>query len=422
MATGHSILDTLNATSKGGQPIGPSGKFRTKDLPISQLYRNEGNFYGIVEIEELAGKILMAGLMENLAVVYDPCPAGQYRIVSGERRWEALKLLVSRGHNEFAVATCNVRTKRSQEEETIDLILANAQRVKSVEDQLQEYSTLKATLERMRANGQQLEGYDLESGRLRDVIAAILNKSTTKIAQLERINGHLIPELRALLDTGALKFSAAYNLAGMDEQAQQDAFRRAQDEGREITHQEAKQARTAAQAAAESNPWASGRCEMVNGACDHYPVIKANFLHNGQIENCAGCCQMCNCRDVCDFCCGIVAAQRPVPAVPVKATEAEPKVATSLCFSCESWDTCMDRTDKTISCQHYMDRNEPAGQDQAPSPVRTYTESQQPQRNPDEDMIELIRDCIRFSDLGVDEANGVLEFFDQMAAKWRARR
>ena len=77
MATGHSILDTLNATSKGGQPIGPSGKFRTKDLPISQLYRNEGNFYGIVEIEELAGKILMAGLMENLAVVYDPCPAGQ---------------------------------------------------------------------------------------------------------------------------------------------------------------------------------------------------------------------------------------------------------------------------------------------------------------------------------------------------------
>lgn len=424
MATGHSILDTLNATSKGGQPIGPSGKFRTKDLPIDQLYRNEGNFYGIVEIEELAGKILMAGLLENLAVVYDPCPAGQYRIVSGERRWEALKLLVSRGHNEFAVATCNVRQKRSQEEETIDLILANAQRVKSVEDQLQEYSTLKATLERMRANGQQLEGYDLESGRLRDVIAAILSKSTTKIAQIERINGHLIPELRALLDTGALKFSAAYNLAGMDEQAQQDAFRRAQDEGREITHQEAKQARTAAQAAAESNPWASGRCEMVNGACDHYPVIKANFMHHGQIENCAGCCQVCKDRGTCDFCCGIVAAQRqatPAPA-PVKVTEAEPKVVTSLCFSCESWDTCMDRTDKTTSCQQYTDKNRPAGQNQTPDPVKTYTEPQRSQRNQDEDMISLIRECIQFSDLGMDELDGVLEFFDQMAAKWRARR
>ena len=209
MATGHSILDTLNATSKGGQPIGPSGKFRTKDLPIDQLYRNDANFYAIVDVEELAGHILMAGLLENLTVVYEPCDRGQYRIVSGERRWEALKLLVSQGHTEFAVATCNVRTKRSTEEETIDLIVANSQRVKSVADQLQEYTALKTTLERMRANGQQLDGYDLTSGRLRDVIAAVLGKSATKIGQLERINGHLIPELRAVLDSGGLKFSAA---------------------------------------------------------------------------------------------------------------------------------------------------------------------------------------------------------------------
>ena len=147
MATGHSILDTLNAASKGAQPSGPSGKFRTKDLPIDQLYRNEGNFYGIVEIEELAGMILASGLLDNLVVIYDPTPAGQYRIVSGERRWEALKLLVSRGHTEFSVATCNVRAKRTPEEETIDLIAANSQRVKSIGDQLQEYTTLKATLE-----------------------------------------------------------------------------------------------------------------------------------------------------------------------------------------------------------------------------------------------------------------------------------
>lgn len=417
MATGHSILDTLNATSKGGQPIGPSGKFRTKDLPITQLYRNEGNFYAIVEIEELAGMILTAGLLENLAVVYDPCPAGQYRIVSGERRWEALKLLVSRGHNEFAVATCNVRQKRSQEEETIDLIAANSQRVKSVEDQLQEYSTLKETLERMRATGQQLEGYDLESGRLRDVIAAILHKSTTKIAQIERINGHLIPELRALLDTGSLKFSAAYNLAGLDEQAQQDAFRRAQDEGREITHQEAKQARAAAQVAADGNPYASHRCEMVNGTCEHYPVIRANFMHRGQIEGCAGCCEACLERDACDFCCGIVAARRPAETV----TEAEPKTVTSMCFSCTNWETCMDRTDKTTSCTQYVNKNALAGKDQTPAPVKTYT-AQQPQHAADGDVIERIRDCIRYSDLDLDEIEQTLAYFNDMARAWRAKR
>ena len=243
MATGHSILDTLNAASKGTQPSGPSGKFRTKDLPIDQLYRNAGNFYEIVEIEELAGAILASGLLENLAVVYDPGADGQYRIVSGERRWEALKLLVSRGHTEFSVATCNVRAKRSPEEETVDLIAANSQRVKSIGDQLQEYTTLKTTLEAMRANGQKLQGYDLQSGRLRDVIAAILNKSTTKIAQIERITGHLIPELKELLNTGGLKFSAAYQLAGMDEEAQRDAYDRAQATGQEITNKEASEAR-----------------------------------------------------------------------------------------------------------------------------------------------------------------------------------
>lgn len=371
MATGHSILDTLNATSKGGQPIGPSGKFRTKDLPISQLYRNEGNFYAIVEIEELAGMILTTGLLENLAVVYDPCPAGQYRIVSGERRWEALKLLVSQGHEEFAVATCNVRPRRSKEEETVDLIAANSQRVKSIEDQLQEYSTLKDTLERMRANGQQLEGYDLESGRLRDVIAAILHKSATKIAQIERITGHLIPELRALLDDGGLKFSAAYKMAGMDEQDQRDAFQRAQEEGREITHKEAKRAAEAQKAAVEGNPWASGRCEMVNGACGHYPVIKANFMHRGNLEGCAGCCAGCLDRDTCDFCCGIVAAQRPAPE-PAPVTEASPKTVTSLCFSCVNWKTCMDRTDKTASCEQYRNKNSQAEREPE-LPVTTYT-------------------------------------------------
>lgn len=327
MATGHSILDTLNATSKGGQPIGPSGKFRTKDLQIDQLYRNDANFYAIVDVEELAGHILMAGLLENLTVVYEPCDCGQYRIVSGERRWEALKLLVSQGHTEFAVATCNVRTKRSAEEETIDLIVANSQRVKSVADQLQEYTALKTTLERMRANGQQLDGYDLTSGRLRDVIAAVLGKSATKIGQLERINGHLIPELRAVLDSGGLKFSAAYKLAGMDAETQRDAYQRAQEDGREITHKEAERAADTTRepaATAAGNPYAASSCEMVHGACEHYPVITANFARHGDLDGCAGCCQSCKLWRTCDYCCEIMAARRPQqPSKPQPVQQAQ---------------------------------------------------------------------------------------------------
>lgn len=428
MATGHSILDTLNAASKGAQPSGPSGKFRTKDLPIDQLYRNEGNFYGIVEIEELAGMILASGLLDNLVVIYDPTPAGQYRIVSGERRWEALKLLVSRGHTEFSVATCNVRAKRTPEEETIDLIAANSQRVKSIGDQLQEYTTLKATLEAMRATGQLLQGYDLTSGRLRDVIAAILNKSTTKIAQIERINGHLIPELKELLGTGGLKFSAAYALAGMDEDAQRAAFERAKDTGAEIKHKdatEAKQATTPKQKD-DANPWASRDCEVANGPCEHYGVIKANFVKKGALIGCAGCCAWCVDRKTCPFRCEV--ADRQVLAEEAKAaakaapvTQAEPKTLTSLCFSCDNWDTCMDRTDKTTACDMHRSKNAKPAEPVA-GPVVTYkakiTEAVEKSVETETDQIAMIRWCVANAGLEEAQARACLKMLDALVAAW----
>ena len=418
MATGHSILDTLNAASKGGQTAGPSGKFRTKDLPISQLYRNAGNFYAIVEIEELAGMILTSGLLENLAVVYDPCEDGEYRIVSGERRWEALKLLVSRGYDEFAVATCNVRPKRSTEEETVDLIAANSQRVKSITDQLQEYVTLKQTLETMKANGQKLEGYDLDRGRLRDVIAAILHKSATKIGQIERITTHLIPELSAMLENGSLKFSAAYALAGMEENDQRAAYERAQEDTQEITYKEARTVRQTV----ESNPWASRDCEMVNGKCSHFAVIRANFMHRGNLEGCAGCCRHCLKRDTCDFCCGIVAADRPV--------EASPKTVTSMCYSCGNFTKCLDRTDKTINCDKWISKN--AAPPSPAAPVETYKDQEREQPAPKptyqeqvkreleksaenrEDVLDMIRYCIENAGLTEEQLRRCLQVFDEL--------
>ena len=428
MATGHSILDTLNAASKGAQPSGPSGKFRTKDLPIDQLYRNAGNFYAIVEIEELAGMILTSGLLENLAVVYDPGPDGQYRIVSGERRWEALKLLVSRGHTEFSVATCNVRAKRSPEEETVDLITANSQRVKSIGDQLQEYTTLKATLETMRATGQQLQGYDLTSGRLRDVIAAILNKSTTKIAQIERITTHLIPELKGLLDAGGLKFSAAYELAGMDEDDQRAAFERSQDTGTEITHKDAAEAKqaTVTKQRDDVNPWASRNCEVTNGHCEHYGVIKANFVKKGELVDCAGCCAWCTDRKTCHFRCEVadrqvLAEEAKTAAKAAPVIQAEPKTLTSLCFSCDNWDTCMDRTDKTTACDMHRNKNAKPVEPVA-GPVVTYkatiAAAVEKSVETEADRIAMIHWCVVNAGLKEAQASACLEMLDALVAAW----
>lgn len=117
MAAGFSVKDALNKNSKAGIDESPRARFRTKDISIFKMYRNDMNFYSVADIEELAGDILLSGLKQNLELVYAPCEKGEYRIVAGERRWEALKYLVSKGYKEFELATSKLTTPQDNDEE-----------------------------------------------------------------------------------------------------------------------------------------------------------------------------------------------------------------------------------------------------------------------------------------------------------------
>lgn len=231
MATGFSVMDVLNKNSKAGGDESPKARFRTKDISIYKMYRNQMNFYELEAIEELAGEILMYGLKQNLEVAYEPSSDGEYRIIAGERRWLALKMLVEQGYKDFEIATCRLTSPQNEDEEQVEIIIANAYRVKSLKDIIEEEQRLKSCLERMRAQGQKIKGYDLQSGRLRDVISAILNLSTTKIAQIESIQNRLLPELRRMMEKGEITFSAAYELSGMSKEEQEQAIRIYEDTG-----------------------------------------------------------------------------------------------------------------------------------------------------------------------------------------------
>ena len=128
MAAGFSVKDALNKNSKAGIDESPRARFRTKDISIFKMYRNDMNFYSVEQVDELAGDILMYGLKQNLELVYAPCEKGEYRIVAGERRWEALKYLVSKGYKEFELATSKLTTPQDNDEEQVEIIIANAYR------------------------------------------------------------------------------------------------------------------------------------------------------------------------------------------------------------------------------------------------------------------------------------------------------
>lgn len=269
MATGWNVMDALNNKTKAAAVDNkPKARFRTKDINIDQLYSNDKNFYSIPDIEQLARDIFAVGLLENLTVVHDPCDRGEYRIIAGERRWRALTLLVEQGHEEFAVASCQIKTPAEENEEMIQLIIANTYRNKTTADILEEQKKLEETLKHMKEQGLTLNGYKLDSGRLRDVIADMMQVSSTKIAQIESINKKLIPEFTEELKNGGLTFSAAYEISKMSEDIQEDMLEHHREKG--LTYKDVKEYADEQKKAEEEQIDGQLNIEDINdGACQN---------------------------------------------------------------------------------------------------------------------------------------------------------
>lgn len=304
----------------------PKARFRTKDISIKKLYSNDKNFYSVTDIEPLAQKILLVGLIENLEVVHDPCDQGEYRITAGERRWRALKLLVEQGYTDFEMVTCQIQTPASADEEMLRLIIANDYRNKTVADILEEEKQLKDILQRMKQEGKTVKGYKLDSGRLRDVIAKMLQMPATKIAQIESINKHLIPEFAEELKEGRLTFSAAYEISGMNEEAQAEMLERYQENG--LTFKEVKEIKK----------------QQEEKAASEQIEVQMTLDDEGQLAD-----------DDED----IEEAEDDADNQDKEEWEdAHPESITSLCYSCQRYSECNVKTGTCQSCDQYVNKAE----------------------------------------------------------------
>lgn len=242
MAAGWSVMDAINRNSKAAAEDRPKARFRTRDISVKKMYSNDMNFYSRQDIEELSNLILAVGLIENMAVTYDPCEKGEYRIISGEMRWRALNLLLEKGYSEFEVATCQILTPAEEHEEMVQIIIANSYRTKNIKDQLEEAQKLKESLQYMKEHGLTLQGMKLDGKKIRDVVANIMKLSGTKVAQIDGINSNLLPEFVEQLKEGKLTFSAAYELSGMPKEDQEEMLK-AHEEGEAPTWKEVREAK-----------------------------------------------------------------------------------------------------------------------------------------------------------------------------------
>lgn len=323
MATGWSPIDALNKNSKAAAEEKPKARFRTRDISIDRMYSNDRNFYSMDDIEQLADTIQTVGLIENIAVVYDPCEKGEYRIVAGERRWRALKKLLERGYEEFKIATCQILTPAEEHEEMVQLIIANAYRTKNTKDILEEAKQLKESLQYMKENNLTLCGVKLD-GKIRDAIANIMKMSSTKIAQIDSINNNLLPEFKEKLGNGEMTFSAAYELSGMTQEEQTEMLEN-HENGSSPTLKEVRDAKKKEESDDEQE--AVSDSDTLPGQMK-YP--DDNESKEDQIQ----------------------------PDQEEEWQQAHPESIISLCYSCQRYSECNVKTGTCNHCDRYINKEE----------------------------------------------------------------
>ena len=170
------------------------------EIPLDKLLDNEGNFFRVEDVQELADDIAMRGLENPLTV----CEAenGYYRIVAGHRRRKALEQIGKTS------APCIIKSYADADSEEVALIQSNlTARELTYYEKMVAVVQLEEALRRMKENGVELPG------RLRDHLAEKSGESASAVHRMTYIYKHLSPELMEGLRQEKINESIAYELA-----------------------------------------------------------------------------------------------------------------------------------------------------------------------------------------------------------------
>ncbi len=208
-------------------------------IPLDNLVPSALNTYPITDIDGLALSILAVGrIAQPLEVLrLDGSELGKFKIISGERRFQASRLLVGQGHKEYGKAPCIIRKLEeldapglSDEEKEKLLIhttnadnrqLDGASLIPIVEELTRLYTT-------MRDNGK-----DFGSGvKIREVVSQKLNISTGQVGKAKFAAEHLAPEVKEqLAKNGDVSLNIADKLAHQPEDVQKAILKNIPDLG-----------------------------------------------------------------------------------------------------------------------------------------------------------------------------------------------
>lgn len=214
------INDILNAKTKAaGQQAQTDGYKEIYLSPYEVKAAQENTRQKLENIEELADSFLHVGQEQPTVLAR---VNGEYRIIDGHRRNAANILNLERGHKEYEKVLYRFMDM-SEAMYELRLLAGNGY--------TQELTAYEKTrlVERTKAaliRAKEEDGLEIQ-GKMRDLVAAMINESSTNVARMDAINNNATPEIKEQLKEGNLGITAAYEAAKLDEDEQKEIAEKA---------------------------------------------------------------------------------------------------------------------------------------------------------------------------------------------------
>lgn len=300
-----------------------AGKDEIVMVDIEDLVPSKDNFYHVDA--DLKRSIELVGVLQPLLV--NKPENGKYRVIAGHRRRLAVMELVNEGKESFRFLPCVY--KKEDVMDRLAIIMANRFREKTDWEKMTEAVEAEELAKELKKE------YSIE-GRTREVLSEITGVAEAQLGRYKAIYNNLLPELMEKFKNGSIVVSVAAELSGMEEDMQRKAANILQSGGT-ISLPDVKEMKKEAkgipgQMEFEMEDWQQDAPE----AAGEDENEAGEEIYREDEENAAE------------------GAGEPQE----EYVDPQPDTVTSLCYSCNNYETCHEKKSTVTSCNAYVDRKE----------------------------------------------------------------
>lgn len=293
-------------------------------VDVKDLEPSKDNFYHVDA--ELKHSIEIAGVLQPLLVKEQE--NGTYKVIAGHRRRLAVLDLVKEGKEAFRFLPCVLKKETVMDQ--LAMILANRFREKTDWEKMMEAVEAEVLAKELKKE------YGI-AGRTRGVLAEVTGLTQAQLGRYKSVYNNLLPELMEEFKYDRIPVSVAVELSGMEEDLQRKAADLLQNGGT-LSLPDVKKMKM--QAEKENGIPGQMGMELKDGQPDAKEPAGEGERETGEYgeteESAAG---------------GTGAPQEG-------SIDPQPDTVTSLCYSCNNYETCHEKKSTVTSCNAYIGRKE----------------------------------------------------------------